>query len=85
MGPGRRSTALAALRPLTPAAKGVFPVYHDLTERLIHPADPIQPGVTHPDRVVARTLATCAGYAYSDAGTVATMMARLGLEEIAAA
>jgi hypothetical protein len=33
------------------------------------------------DALVAHVLGTCAGYAYGDIGTVATMMARLGLEE----
>jgi hypothetical protein len=33
----------------------------------------------HPDPVVAYVLATCAGYAYADAATVATMASRLGL------
>lgn len=32
------------------------------------------------DATVAQVLGTCAGYAYSDADTVATMMTRLGLE-----
>jgi hypothetical protein len=32
------------------------------------------------DAAVAHVLATCAGYAYADVGTVATMMARMGLE-----
>jgi hypothetical protein len=29
--------------------------------------------------MVAHVLGTCAGYAYSDTGTVATVMARIGL------
>jgi hypothetical protein len=71
--------SLAELRPLVPAAPGVFPVYPDLQERFLAPADPLvddDPGGA--DRVLARTLAVCAGYAYSDAETVSTMMARMG-------
>jgi hypothetical protein len=54
-----------------------FPVYARLADDLVaaHHAD-------HGERdaTVAHVLATCAAYAYSDAGTVATMMTRLGLE-----
>jgi hypothetical protein len=32
------------------------------------------------DATVAHVLATCAGYSYADAGTVATMMSRVGLD-----
>src|SRR3977135_687766 len=71
---------LAQLRPLTPLKPGVFPVYDNLSNRLLNPAEPFGNGGTHPDRTVAHTLATCAGYAYSDAETVSTMMTRMGLE-----
>ena len=71
---------LAKLRPLNPLKPGVFPVYGDLPNRLLKPAEPFGNGGTHPDRTVAHTLATCAGYAYSDAETVSTMMTRMGLE-----
>ncbi len=51
-----------------------FPVYKDLEEHLLTTHE-------HPDPVVAHVMATCAGYAYSDAETVAMIMARLGLED----
>lgn len=56
-------------QPTTPT----FPVYHDLTEKLLDADDP--------DPTVRHALAVCAGYAYSDADTVATIMARLGLDQ----
>lgn len=62
------------LRPLRPALTPSFPVYRDLADRLAG-------GTEHPDATVAHALATCSGYSYSDAGTVATIMARMGLEE----
>lgn len=58
-----------------------FPVYPDLAERLVDGAD--QPD---PDGVIPHALATCSAYAYAGFAqrgapdTVATMMARLGLE-----
>ncbi|WP_369250487.1 lipase family protein [Streptomyces sp. R41] len=79
-GPG-----FAELRPLKPDIEPGptgFPVYPDLVERLVE--DKAQPD---PDGVVPHTLATCAAYSYagfaqrSDPRTVATIMARLGLEE----
>ena len=36
---------------------------------------------SQPDETIARVLGTCAGYAYSDMTTVATMMTRLGLPD----
>jgi len=48
------------------------PVYPDLVERLA-----AVPAV--PDDMVRFVLAVCSSYAYGDAGTVATMMDRLGL------
>jgi len=72
--------SLAALRPVVAAEKDVFPVYEDLQDRFLGPADPLVAGEPDgADRVLARTLAVCSGYAYSDAETVATMMARMGL------
>lgn len=56
--------------PTTPT----FPVYQHLVESLLDANDP--------DATVRHVLAVGAGYAYSDAGTVATMMARLGLDRI---
>jgi hypothetical protein len=38
------------------------------------------PRLEHPNPDIARALGTAAGYAYSDVGTVAMMMTRLGLE-----
>ena len=54
-----------------------FPVYAHLADDLAaaHHADNGER-----DPAVAHVLATCAGYAYSDADTVATMMTRLGLD-----
>jgi hypothetical protein len=65
---------LESLRPLHAREAKTFPVYGDLARRLAE-AD------MHPDEVVAHALAVCAGYAYGSASTVATMMARLGLDE----
>lgn len=67
------------LRPLNSVDPGVFPVYRDLADALRKPSDPFEKDVEHPDRIVAHTLATCSGYAYSDAHTLSTMMARMGL------
>lgn len=55
-----------------------FPVYRGLVEKLVAAHRPQTGGR---DKLVAHVLGTCAGYAYSDADTVATMMARLGLGE----
>jgi len=62
------------LRPGKPSTSTTFPVYHQLSALLADKK------VTHPDPMVAQVLATAAGYAYSDVGTVAMMMTRLGLE-----
>lgn len=63
----------SVLRPLQHGqVTPTFPVHQDLCQRMIASTDP--------DVVVRHTLAVCAGYAYSDAETVATMMARLGLD-----
>jgi hypothetical protein len=61
------------LRPLKRPESATFPVYKKLEELLAQATE-------HPDNVVAHVLATCAGYAYSDAPTLAMIMARLGLE-----
>ncbi len=53
-----------------------FPLYHDLVDTLMHGHE-AESG--EGNATVAHVLATCAGYAYSDVTTVATMMARLGL------
>src|SRR2546423_236952 len=64
--------SIAELRPLKPHASATFPVYQDLVDVLVKPA-------AHPDPTVAHVLASCAGYAYSDAETVSMIMARMGL------
>jgi Lipase (class 3) len=70
------------LRPLVPAEKDVFPVYQNLQGEFLSPPAPlVQNEAVPPGRLVARTLAVCAGYSYSDAQTVSTMLAHMGLEE----
>ena len=66
----------STLRPLKPERSATFPVYADLAATLGQLA-----AGSNPDATVAHVLATAAGYAYSDAETVAMMMARIGLEE----
>jgi hypothetical protein len=48
------------LRTMKPATSPGFPVYPDLAQRLLM-------ATRHPDETLAHALATCAGYAYSDA------------------
>ena len=62
------------LRPGKPAVTSTFPAYPDLIELLT------KEGLDHPHPAIGQVLATGAGYAYSDAGTVAMMMTRMGLE-----
>lgn len=67
--------SLSDLSPLKQKqSRPQFPVLPDLCEGLVH-------AVSHPAGDIAYALATCSGYAYSDANTVATMMARMGLPE----
>ncbi len=66
--------SFAELRPGKPATTSTFPAYPDLADLLAKRSQ------AHPDQSAAQVLATCAGYAYSDAGTLAMMMTRLGLE-----
>ncbi|HEX2716151.1 MAG TPA: hypothetical protein VHM67_00650, partial [Gemmatimonadaceae bacterium] len=61
-------------RILTSDCAEPFPVYADLVERLLAPAQS-----SDGDPTIAHVLATIAGYAYSDSATVATIAARLGL------
>ena len=62
------------LRPTKPIESSTFPVYGDLAPTLA--------GISRqPDPTVAHTLAVAAGYAYSDAETVAMMLARMGLAD----
>ncbi|WP_338702358.1 lipase family protein [Streptomyces sp. Q6] len=76
----------AELRPLKEATfvesgRATFPVYPDLAERLLD--DKAHPD---PDGVLPHVMAVCSAYAYagfgqeSDAGTVAMIATRLGLE-----
>ena len=63
------------------ACRPPFPVHESLVARLLAAHSP--DAVTRPDPrdpAVAHVLATCAGYAYADAETVALMMTRLGFE-----
>ena len=53
-----------------------FPIYQDPVASLLAAHRRDESGR---DAVVAHVLGTCAGYAYATAGTVATMMTRLGL------
>jgi hypothetical protein len=78
-----RAPSYARLRPFRSAESvrsETFPVHHDLVDTLLQahtmPSDP-----PRWDPVVAHVLATLAGYAYSDAATVAMIAARLGLDE----
>lgn len=65
--------SLADLSPLKEKQpRPQFPVLPNLLDELLH-------AVTHPVGEIAYALATCSGYAYSDADTVAMMMARMGL------
>ena len=58
-----------------------FPIHEDLAERLVAAHAPGSgTGARERDPTVAHALATCAGYAYADTATVATMMDRLGLQ-----
>lgn len=71
---GVTAPAYKRLRPMRrEIVTPTFPVYPHLVETLTKTS-------AHPDDVAAHVLATCAGYSYSDADTVAMIMARLGLE-----
>jgi hypothetical protein len=65
----------AQVRPFKSIRTDDFPATPGLLETLADPR------VEHPNPEIARALATAAGYAYSDVGTVAMMMTRLGLEQ----
>jgi hypothetical protein len=62
------------LRPMKPLATPTFPVYPKLSDTLATTA-------MHPNSTIAHVLGTCAGYAYSDEHIVATIMARMGLND----
>lgn len=68
-----------AVYPTRAAAPDLrFPVYDDLTDRLVKPE--VDPATGEPDPVTAHVLAVAAGYAYSDGQSVTEMMTRLGME-----
>jgi hypothetical protein len=70
-----KAPSYAYLRPFDPSPQSRgFPVYPDLVDHLatVH---------EHPDPIVQHVMATCAGYAYSDAQTLSAIMARMGLED----
>jgi hypothetical protein len=64
--------SLSELRPMKLISTPTFPVYPELVNTLTATQ-------AHPDPTVAHVMATCAGYGYSDAETVAMIMARMGL------
>jgi hypothetical protein len=61
------------LRPFKSETTDEFPVYADLLDTLLSTK-------AHPDRTIAHTMAVCSAYAYGEVSTVATIMARMGLE-----
>lgn len=71
----QESTAVsfARLRPMRPEMMPGFPVYPDLTDRLVAATDVS-------DEVAVHTLVVCAGYSYAAPDVVTTMMARMGME-----
>jgi hypothetical protein len=70
-----RAPAYEYLRPFdeSPESRG-FPVYPHLVDHLLTVKE-------HPDPIIEHVLATCAGYAYSDAETLSTIMARMGMKD----
>ena len=64
----------AELRPFKLERTETFPVYSDLVEKLVS-------ANTYPDDTLAHVMAVCSAYAYAEVATVATVMARMGLEE----
>jgi len=63
-----------ALRPFKPEKTDEFPVYPNLVETLVATKE-------HPDKTIRHAMAVCSTYAYGDVSTVATIMARMGLEQ----
>ncbi|MGH9627140.1 MAG: lipase family protein [Bryobacteraceae bacterium] len=73
----RIAPSYAALRPmLAHPISDEFPVYKELVPRLVK-----MDANDHPNQLLAHVLSVCCGYSYSDAATVAMIMARLGLAE----
>jgi len=72
---GHIFTAMQIERLVVDSSPHPFPIYPDPTEELL------RAHATSADRdpVVAHILAVLSGYAYGDAGTVATMASRLGM------
>ncbi len=66
--------AYERMRPLKPERADGFPVYGELTERLVRAR-------WHPDPDVAYVLATASGYAYANGATLTMILARLGLRD----
>lgn len=62
----------AELRPYKPDTSAAFPVHPALTDTL---------ATAGADDVIAHAMAVCSGYAYGDLETLATIMARMGLEQ----
>jgi lipase (class 3) len=63
----------AHLRPFKSGRPAAFPIYSDLVKTLLTAEQ-------HPDATIAHVMAVCSAYAYADIETVATMLARMGLE-----
>jgi hypothetical protein len=61
-----------------PFATAPFPIYSDVTKRLLGAHLPTSPAERDP--VVAHVLGTCAAYAYADLDTTTMITGRLGLE-----
>jgi len=72
----QKAPSYDVLRPFKPARTPGFPVYRDLVNELVQAAS-----VDAPNWEIAHVLGTCAGYAYAARPTIATIMARMGLEE----
>jgi hypothetical protein len=74
-------TLLAAHEPPAAAPAGL-PIARGRTSSAVASSkrDATEPDSTGRHPTVAHVLAVCAGYAYADAGTLATMMARVGLD-----
>jgi hypothetical protein len=65
---------LRELRPLKSPTTASFPVYKELSDKLVATR-------SHPDDTIAHVMGACAGYAYGNGETVAMIMARMGLED----
>ena len=61
-------------RLVSPQSSAPFPVYERLVEEMLRAPQQQR------DATLAHVFAVCAGYSYSDTGTVAMMMSRIGFE-----